>query len=109
MPGKSGRSLIFWGRVLYAHSTISSKLFGFVASAMGQLYHQDKRRDVDPASSAVIRALRQIRQITSAMPASRYRSGLDEWFGDLSSGETIGERECLERYGKAGSPYIIQS
>src|SRR5215813_8612667 len=26
MPGKSGRSLIFCGKVLYAHSTISSKL-----------------------------------------------------------------------------------
>src|SRR5258708_29672862 len=34
MPGKSGRSLIFWGRVVYAHSTISSKLLGFVVSAM---------------------------------------------------------------------------
>src|SRR5260221_4503270 len=34
MPGKSGRRLIFWGRVLYAHSTISSKLSGFVTPAM---------------------------------------------------------------------------
>src|SRR5664279_4618145 len=34
MPGKSGRSLIFWGRVLYAHSTISSKLLRFAVSAM---------------------------------------------------------------------------
>src|SRR5664279_2053125 len=33
MPGKSGRSLIFWGRVLYAHSTISSKLLGLAVSA----------------------------------------------------------------------------
>src|SRR5580704_1759378 len=35
MPGKSGRSLTFCGRVLYAHSTICSKLSGFVAETMG--------------------------------------------------------------------------
>src|ERR1051326_488179 len=40
MPGKSGSCLIFFGRVLYAHSTISSKLSGFATSAMRQLYHQ---------------------------------------------------------------------
>src|SRR5260370_5487987 len=34
MPGKSGRSLIFCGRVQYAHSTISSKLSGFVVAAI---------------------------------------------------------------------------
>src|SRR5215813_8518539 len=34
MPGKSGRSLIFFGRVPYAHSTISSKLLGFAVSAI---------------------------------------------------------------------------
>jgi hypothetical protein len=37
MPGKSGRLLIFFGRVLYAHSTISSKLSAFVVSVMRQL------------------------------------------------------------------------
>src|SRR5437763_1116572 len=30
MPGKSGNCLTFFGRVLYAHSTISSNLSGFV-------------------------------------------------------------------------------
>src|SRR6478609_7474659 len=34
MPGKSGRRLIFWGRVPYAHSTICSKLSGSVVSAI---------------------------------------------------------------------------
>jgi hypothetical protein len=45
MPGKSARSLTSCGRVLYAHSTICSKLSGSVAKTMGQLYQQDKPRE----------------------------------------------------------------
>src|SRR5260370_40494095 len=57
MLGKSGRSLIFWGRVVYAHSTISSKLLGFVVSAMRPTYHQDKRRDVGTRRVSALRAI----------------------------------------------------
>jgi hypothetical protein len=34
IPGKSGKSLISWGSVLYAHWTISSKLSEFVDPGM---------------------------------------------------------------------------
>src|SRR5215471_2529785 len=51
MPGKSGRSLIFRGRVPYAHSTISSKLSGFVMPAMRPTLppgQAARRRNVSP-------------------------------------------------------------
>src|SRR6478609_2731519 len=63
MPGKSGRRLIFWGRVLYAHSTISSKLSGFAASAIwptlppGHAARRGPKRDCQhwkPPTSRVI-------------------------------------------------------